>query len=236
MPKTLRRLKISEVSSVDAGAGRGTRVVLAKRAGPTLFEAAAEQRRDRMVAIGDVSKALAIVVRKANDSGYGAMLAVAKQLRRPGESDAAAFVAAYAAPNPRVPGGHRLMSAHLAAKRYGAGGPMEYGGGDATPARRPLDKFGGGRAKFRFSPQAGDESAADFEPDVTVSDEAGTGDTPYPDSGGGYDALSEWNASVTRIQRQMKLPTRSAAVDVAMKDSGARSHWERAKAHRQVPG
>jgi hypothetical protein len=62
------------------------------------------------------------------------------------------------------------------------------------------------------------------EPLVSVHDEDG------------YDALSEWNASVSRLQRQMKLPTRSAAVDAAMKDSGARAHLERAKAFGQVPG
>jgi hypothetical protein len=250
MPRVLRNIRISECSSVDKAANPFARVLIAKRRPTTPMEAAASQRRaarnhrlaqqagvrqasddqwdgddprDRpdettgyerrrkMVSLTSVSKGLRVALSRG-DAGYGTLMNIAKMLRRPNETDAAAFTATYCGSNPRLPRGPSLLAMHLA----------------------QVNKLGGGGARSRFSPQSGDEHAADFEPDVTVSEEAGTEDMPYPESG--YDALAEWNGAVSRIQRQMKLPTRSAAVDAAMRDSGARSHWERAKAHRQVPG
>ena len=119
MPNILRNIKISEVSSVDKGAGEDCRVVLRKRD---------EERVMRTVTRRQLSDAMRLVIRKADDAGYSRMMAIAKGLAQPGESDASAFARCYTGSNPRLPDGNLLLSEHLA-KRTGAGGnPQIYGG------------------------------------------------------------------------------------------------------------
>jgi hypothetical protein len=169
-----------------------------------------DRRETTMASIESISKALYKGI-EAGTVAYSSMLSVAKLLSPGNESDAVCFTKAYASGSAsRVPNGPQILAAHLAKAK-------DEGHGDVNTIRPTRGSSLRGNMRRQSHDLGGGSEVGGYD----------------STAGSGYDPSGEWEAAVSQIQRQQGC-SRTAAIDLAMKDAGARAHLENAKYNQQA--